>query len=179
MSPIIIGLLFSLTTRAASLAGVEAPDTAQVGGTALVLNGMGLREKVIIDVYVGSLYLPQKTSSADEAISADVPKRLSMTFIYNTVSKEQLIEAFDEGLSKDPAADAVRERFQQMYGMLATVHSSHEIRFDYVPGAGTTINVRGAEKGTIPGADFMQSLWRIYLGDAPPSGALKRGMLGR
>lgn len=38
--------------HAASLAGVTLPDTEQVGGTKLVLNGLGLRTKFMVKVYV-------------------------------------------------------------------------------------------------------------------------------
>ncbi|HEX6929025.1 MAG TPA: chalcone isomerase family protein, partial [Gammaproteobacteria bacterium] len=46
---------FAGGVSAAELAGVTLPDTASVGGQELVLNGMGLREKFWVDVYVGAL----------------------------------------------------------------------------------------------------------------------------
>ncbi len=46
------------------MAGVDLPDTAQVGSTTLVLNGMGLRTKMMVKVYVAGLYVTQKTSDA-------------------------------------------------------------------------------------------------------------------
>jgi len=75
--------------QAGELAGVKVPDQVTVGGQPLALNGMGLREKIVIDVYVGSLYLPQKTSQASKAVDADVPKRIQLNFIYETVTVEQ------------------------------------------------------------------------------------------
>ena len=36
--------------HAASLAGVTLPETVQVGGTALMLNGLGLRTKFVVKV---------------------------------------------------------------------------------------------------------------------------------
>ena len=47
----------TLSLHAASLAGVTLPDTVQVGSTTLVLNGMGLRTKFMVKVYVAGLYL--------------------------------------------------------------------------------------------------------------------------
>jgi len=58
------------------------------------------------------------------------------------------------------------------------VHSGDEVVFDYVPGKGTQVKVKGKDKGTIEGADFMRALWTIYLGPNPPSESLKKGMLG-
>src|SRR5947209_15933138 len=43
--------------RAGTLAGVTLPDSVQAGSESLVLNGMGLRKKLFIKVYVAGLYL--------------------------------------------------------------------------------------------------------------------------
>jgi hypothetical protein len=45
---------------AGTLADVTLPDTVQVGGRTLVLNGLGLRKKFVVKVYVAGLYLEQK-----------------------------------------------------------------------------------------------------------------------
>jgi hypothetical protein len=42
---------------ARNVAGVEFPDSIDVGGQKLVLNGAGLRKKFIIKVYAGGLYV--------------------------------------------------------------------------------------------------------------------------
>lgn len=173
-----IALLLSLSAPAATLAGVTLPDTATVGGQSLVLNGVGLREKFFFDIYVGGLYLPAKTTSASEAIDQDVPKRIVMHFMYSEVTAAQLVEAYVEGTAKNPAAVAQAENLKKLHGWMEAVHPGDEVVLDYVPGAGTTVTVKGTVKGTIPGADFMKVLWAVYLGPNPPTGALKSGMLG-
>jgi len=45
---VLIGMASVLNLDAGTLAGVTLPDTAQVGSTALVLNGLGLRTKYMI-----------------------------------------------------------------------------------------------------------------------------------
>jgi Chalcone isomerase-like len=62
---------------AASLAGVTLPDTVTVGNTQLLLNGLGLRTKFMVTVYVAGLYLAQKSSDADAVVKADEAKRMS------------------------------------------------------------------------------------------------------
>lgn len=177
-----LSLMFALLLGpafAGSLAGVTAPDTATVGGQTLVLNGLGLREKFYFDIYVGALYLPAKTTSGTTAITQDVPKRIQMTFVYSAVTKAQLVEAYDEGLAYDKNAAAVKDRFETLEGYLTDVAAKDVITFDYVPGAGTTVTVKGVKKGTIAGKDFMESLWAVYLGEHPPTAKLKSGMLGQ
>ncbi len=175
----LLPLLLALSpAQAGSLAGVTLPDSAQVGGQTLVLNGMGLREKYFIDIYVGTLYLPARTKSAEEAIQADVPKRIVMSFIYKEVTADQMKETFAEGLAQLPNKDALAPAFAKLSGMMATVHAGDVVTLDYVPGAGITVDFNGQTKGTIAGLDFMKAVWSIYLGPAPASAKLKAGMLG-
>ena len=172
-------LVLSLCTHAADLAGVHVADTATVGGKSLVLNGLGLREKYYIDIYVGALYLPAKTKVASSAITEDVPKRISMSFIYSSVTKDQLAESFHEGLAyQGSKVAAVSARVDQLCGMMVDLKSGDVVAFDYAPGTGTAVIVNGSVKGTIAGKDFMESLWTIYLGPNPPTEKLKTGMLG-
>lgn len=178
MLTLLLSLVFG-TAHAGELAGVTLPDTATVGGQTLVLNGLGLREKYWIDIYVGALYLPAKTTDATKAIDDDVPKRMSMTFIYSHVTKAQLSETFEESFANSPdGGAATKDRFEKMLGWMTDVYAGDEVRFDYVPGTGTTVYVKGASKGTIEGADFMRAIWGVYLGPTPPTAKLKTGLLG-
>lgn len=173
-------LLASLSTpsSAAALAGVTLPDTATVGGAPLVLNGLGLREKLYVDVYVGGLYLPVKTTNAQTAIDQDVAKRIQMTFIYSKVTREDMSTTFKEGLAKLSNATALQAQFTQLDGMMQDVAAGQVVTIDYVPGTGTTFTFNGTKKGTIAGVDFMRAIWTIYLGPNPPTSNLKKGMLG-
>ena len=174
---LLLTLLLNFATPA-QLAGVTVPNSATVGGQQVVLNGIGLREKFFIDVYVGALYLPSKTSNATQAISQDVPKRIVMHFIYDEVTAAQLNETWNEGFAKVPGGSGMKAKVQKLCGMMATVHAGDEIILDYAPGTGTTVTVKGQNRGTIAGADFMRALWGVYLGSVPPTEKLKKGMLG-
>jgi hypothetical protein len=51
---------------------------------------------------------------------------------------------------------------------------------DFVPGTGTRVLVDGAAKGKpIAGDEFYKGLLRIWLGDKPVDGDLKKAMLGQ
>src|SRR5687768_2284199 len=78
---------------AATLAGVTLPDTATVAGRPVRLNGMGLREKYTLDIYVGGLYLTHPTTDAAAALAADEPKRVVMHFVFS-VSRDQMVASF-------------------------------------------------------------------------------------
>src|SRR5258705_13421948 len=88
-----------------SLAGVTLPETVDAKGPTLVLNGIALRKKFVIKVYVGGLYLAAKESSAAKVLGNDGPRRQVMQFLFG-VSKDQMCDAWSEGLADNTANPA-------------------------------------------------------------------------
>ena len=165
---------------AASLAGVTLPDTEQVGGKALVLNGLGIRTKYMVKVYVGGLYLEQKSSDAGAIIKSDTTKQIVMKFLHGA-TKSQMTDAFDESF-KDNTPDAektMKGDIDRLLGALDPVKSGDAMVFTYAPGTGTTLAINGKEKLTIAGPAFGQVLFSVWLGPKPPNPDLKKGMLGQ
>jgi hypothetical protein len=170
--------LFALA-QAASLAGAEFPDAVQVGGQALSLNGLGLREKYFVDIYVGGLYLMRPTHDAAAAIAAEEPKRIVMHFVYPELSREQMLTAFQDYFGRTNATQALQPQVAQFMAWIpGKVLKGDEFTYDYVPGQGTAVRFEGRPMGAIAGAEFMHLLWGVFLGPEPPTAALKRGMLG-
>jgi hypothetical protein len=176
-------LALFLTASAAwagTLAGVTLPDKADVDGHALVLNGMGLRSKLFIKVYVGGLYLPQKEKSAQKILAADSPRRMVLSFIYD-VSKDQMCEAWSEGLEANtPNASAeVRKNFQTLCSWMDGVGKGQQLALTYLPGTGTRVEVAGKVKGTLPGKPTADAILSTWIGSDPAPGKdFKKAVLG-
>ncbi|HIO69080.1 MAG TPA: hypothetical protein EYG58_00830, partial [Nitrospirales bacterium] len=70
---------------AAELAGITMPESISVGEKTLVLNGLGLREATFLkfDVFVGGLYLEQKTHDPNKIIQSQQMKQVAMHFVRN------------------------------------------------------------------------------------------------
>ena len=165
---------------AGTLAGVTLPDTAQAEGKALLLNGMGIRTKMMVKVYVAGLYLEQKSSDANAIIKSDAPKQIVMKFLHGA-SKSQMSNAFNESFN-DNSPDAVKTMkadIDKLLGALDAVNSGDEMVFTYVPGTGSTLTINGKQKVTIAGPTFGQVLMSVWLGPKPPNADLKKGMLGQ
>src|SRR4051812_16721174 len=165
--------------QAGTLKGVNMPDSVQAGGKTLVLNGMGLRTKVIVKVYVGGLYLEQKSQDANAILKADAPKRMVMHFMRD-LSKAQLTEAFNEGFTNNSpeARKAVKADIDKLLAAVEDVKENQEMVFTYVPGTGTTMSVGGKDKLTIAGSAFPPVLFSLWIGPKPPTSDLKKGLLG-
>jgi hypothetical protein len=180
LAPAILALLLALPAAAGTLAGVTLPDKADVDGKSLVLNGMGLRKKFVIKVYVGGLYLPQKEKSAAKVLGADVPRRMVLHFIYD-VSKDQMCEAWNEGLEDNtPNASAeVKKNFNTLCAWMDGVGEGQKLVMTYVPGTGTTVEVGGKAKGTLPGKATADAILSTWIGQDPAPGAdFKKAVLG-
>lgn len=166
--------------HAAELAGVQSPDNTKVDGQALVLNGMALRKKFIVKVYVASLYLSAKESQADKILKADSPRQMVMNFLY-AVGKDKMVEAWSEGLANNtPNASAdVKQAFAQLAGFMEDIPKGGKIVLTYVPGTGTKVEVNGKTKGTLPGKATADAILNTWLGPKPGPGAdFKKAVLG-
>ena len=164
---------------AATLAGVTLPDTVQVEGTSLVLNGLGVRKKFVVKVYVAGLYLKQKSSDAGAILKAEEPKRLVMHFVHGA-SKEQMADAFAESFRNNSpdAAKSLKAEVDRFLGALEPIKEGDEMIFTYLPGKGTSFTVQGKEKLTIAAPGFGPLLFSVWLGPKPPNADLKQGLLG-
>ena len=166
--------------RAGTLAGVTLPDTVQAGSTSLQLNGMGLRTKFMVKVYVAGLYLPQKSSDANVVLKADTPKQIVMHFVRD-VTKNQLTDGFSESFHNNTpdAEKALKPDIERLFAALGPVKDGQEITFTYLPGKGTSVQLAGKEALTIEGPGFAEMLFSVWLGPKPPNPGLKKGLLGQ
>jgi hypothetical protein len=168
----------SASLLAATLADVTLPDTVTVGNQTLVLNGLGLRSKMFVKVYVGGLYLEKKSNDATAIIQSDTTKRVVLQFVYGEVTREQMVEAFDDGF-KGNAPNAPKADVQKLLGAIETMKKGEQMTVTYVPGTGTTLSLHGKDKLTIPGLPFAQAVFSVWFGPKPPTSDLKNGMLGK
>ena len=168
------------TSADTSVAGVTLPASADVGGRTLVLNGAALRKKAVFKVYVAGLYLPTKERNGEKIIAADEPRRMIMHFVRN-VGAEPICEAWTEGLAANtPSRSAeLTAQFKTLCGYMEAVDERDKLVFTYVPGTGTTVEVKGKTKGVIAGKAFADAMLRTWIGAKPgPGASFKRSILG-
>ena len=175
--------LAPVAARAADVGGVKVEDKAMVGGQELALNGAGVRTRLVFKVYVGALYLPQKTSNVADIVGKNQPRRLTL-ILQRDISADQLLEALRAGLAENNSqADLDRikgqvNEFSAIFKTVGEARAGQVIHIDYTPADGTRILLDGASKGTIAGEPFNKSLLLTWLGDRPVQESLKKAMLG-
>jgi long-chain acyl-CoA synthetase len=171
--------------RAAEVEGVKLADKVRIGdsGPELLLNGAGVRTRVVFKVYVGALYLPQKNTAANAVINDSGAKRVAL-HVLRDLTADQLLSALNDGLKANHTPDqlakldAQTRQLESIFKSVKAAKNGDTITIDFLGDPGTRITVNGEAKGTITGADFGRALLRVWLGDSPADAALKKAMLG-
>lgn len=164
---------------AASLDGMEFPDTVQGQNGALVLNGLGPRLATMakVKVYVAGLYLPEKTGEADAIIRSSGEKMLMMKF-QRDVSADQSRDAWTKGLEKaSKDYPAISDRIPQLMAAMSDMKKGEEMSYVFTAGR-VEIIVRGESKAVIKGQDFTEALLTVWL-KYPPNKEFAKGLLGK
>lgn len=170
-------LLTALPTPAAEVAGVKVPETFTVDGTSLVLNGAGLRTKTFlkVKVYVGALYLAQRSKDPAAIVAADAPKALRIVMLRD-VDRASMVGSLRDGIeSNSPGqAAALAPKVKELEaGFPAEFKEGQVLSLAYAPGKGLTIGIEGGVSQAFPGKDFADALFRIWLGPKPSDGGVE------
>lgn len=175
---LVVTSLVATLAFAGELKGVKSPDSITVEGKNLVLNGMGLRTKVVFKVYVASLYLEAKEKDPAKIIAADGVRQVKLHMLRDLES-HKVTEALTAGFEKNSKADLpkLKDRLDTLVKAIPDLKEGQELSITYVPGKGTTVSGPGKE-ATVEGKDFNDALLKVWLGADPVDGDCKSGMLG-
>jgi hypothetical protein len=181
VSVVLFVQLAAFPASAGACAGVTVPDAVSVDGKPLVLNGMGLREATIfkVDVYVAALYVEHRSADAAELVNGEQLKQLRIRFVRN-VSREDMLENMERALKAGAGAKfaALEARFNELKSWMTALHAGDEFIVTYRPGIGIDVVQGSRALGPIVGKDYADAVFRIWLGEYPPTPELKRGLLG-
>jgi hypothetical protein len=169
-----------LPVLGAEVAGVKLDDKM----SELVLNGAGVRSRVIFNVYVVGLYLPEKKTEAAAVLQLAGPKRVAIHMLRD-VGADTFSQALAEGIRANHSEAEVKALAPRVDELTGTMSQMKEARKGMVialqwDGSATQLVVDGKPAGSpIPGEDFYRALLRIWLGEKPVQEDLKKALLGQ
>lgn len=174
----------SVANAAQVVAGVTFDDRCEVAGQSLVLNGAGLRTKLILKVYAVALYLPGRDRSPGAVLAQPGPKSIHITMLRDVRGRD-LSEALVKGMVANLSPRelvALQSRLDDLHTTLMSAGDAKKgdvIQLDYLPSSGTHIVLGGQPLGKdIPGEDFYQGLLKIWIGEKVADKDLKADLLG-
>lgn len=168
--------------HAAEVAGVRVDEKLRVGSNELVLNGAGIRSKFFIKIYVGALYVGEKSSSPAAIIDSPVPRRVSLRLLRD-LDAESLHAALDEGLRNNlSSAELVELKVpaEQLAVIMKGIGKAKEgdtVAIDF-SGDGVAVSLNGEARGKVSGVAFGRALLKVWLGEKPADASLKKALLG-
>ena len=163
--------------QSAEIEDVPFPDAVSAGGETIPLFGLGLlRYRVFFRGYVGGLYLPDG-ATAQQTLQ-DIPKALELHYFWD-IKGNLFGEAAEELLERNHPPEKIatlRKRLDDLNALYVDVNEGDRYRLTYQPGVGTSLAYNGEVLGTIPGADFAEAYFAIWLGEQPLNEAFRDQM---
>lgn len=171
------------TQAQVTINGVKLPATLKAGDSEISLNGGGIRKKLFFKLYVGGLYLQNKSSDAKAIIDADEAMAVKLQITSGMISSENMSEAINEGFDNSTGGNVapIKDKISKFVDTFKKSEIVEGNVFDivYVPGKGVESYKDGKLQSTIEGLDFKEALFGIWLSDKPADEDLKEAMLGK
>ena len=170
---------------AIDIAGIKFDPAVRVGTHNLKLNGAGIRWKAVFKVYAAALYLAAPADTPEAVLASPGAKRIHLVAL-RTIEANELGKAFTDALEKNASRDEFVRSLQpiiemgQVTSAYRALQHGDSIVFDWVPGSGTTMFVKGkAEMGPVQDPAFFAAMTKIWLGNKPADAQLKEALLGK
>ncbi len=152
--------------------GQERPMT-------LSLRGVGVKTIFMLRVFIAGLYL-KPDCTADQAMSGDQPKYLSVKFYVKIPGREftkYTIANMRPNLTT-AEFEEVKSLFKRMGELFPDINKGDELVLDYEPGVGTAFVHNGKERGVIEGELFAKAIFGTWIGPRPIDHIIKAQVLG-
>lgn len=176
---LISALLFSAQSLATEVAGITLPGSIAMDHQQLTLNGAGVRSKFFMDLYVGSLYLPQQAHDLQQVL-AQPSALVRLNITSGLITAEKMRDAITEGfeLATDDNIQAIAGQISQFMGLFnAPINKGDQFTFMTTKDS-VSCYKNNQLLSTIQGEAFRAALLKIWLGHAPAQDSLKDAMLG-
>ncbi|HIJ81436.1 MAG TPA: chalcone isomerase family protein [Desulfuromonadales bacterium] len=177
---VVMTLIAAGQSAALEVAGVQLEQAVTVQNQPLKLNGYGIRKKLFVKVYIGSLYTAKHFATAADALQDNGSKLIRMNFLHSKVEKEKITEAFNEGFANNTPGmigSAEIKRFLSLF--TADFIKGDVVDLTLSSDGSVSASQNGKQLGSVASTKLAKAVLAIYLGDKPADEALKKGMLGK
>ncbi len=163
------------------IGSVKIPTTIKTQDHTLILNGAGLREMYRLDIYIGALYVKEKSYEPLKLMHADEPMCMKIYVVSNLLTNEKLLESIDEGFKRslDGNTIALQPKINHLKSVFyEKLKKSDDFNIIYEPGKGSSVYKNGKHLTTIPGFEFKKALFGIWLSKNAAASDLQVKLLG-
>ena len=164
-----------------TVAGVKVEDKLSIEGQNLVLNGVGTRVKLFMDMYVGALYLEKKSTNANEIMASKDGAAIRLTIVSGLISSDKMIDAVTEGFENSTGGKTapLKSKIDKFISFFKDEIKKGDVFTMVNTDEGVVVYKNNTKKGVIEGNDFKKALFGIWLSAKPADKNLKKAMLGQ
>lgn len=158
---------------AASSNAISLPSSMTVFGDQLQLTSCGVREVWMTDIYVVSLYLPQRSGEVGVIMDPKTEKAVRLDIVYDGKIPDEMPDVWRTHLEAKLTPSLMKD-MEQLY---------HRLRpgdvwvVAYSSQRGTTISVDGAAALSDSSSRLIDTLLDLWIGPQPESQNLRRLLL--
>jgi hypothetical protein len=178
---VLIILMMVAQGNAEEIGGINMPESLKTEQSTLMLNGAGVREKFFLDLYVGGLYLKEKSADPGAIIAADEPMAIRLHIISSMITSKRMEKATREGFENATGGNIgpIKVQIEEFISVFKEEIREGDI-YDliYVPAKGVEVSKNNEPRSMIKGLPFKKALFGIWLSDKPAQKSLKKAMLG-
>lgn len=143
-----------------------------------------MRTRLLFRVYAVAMYLPEKTTDLNRALSADGAKRIQLVAL-----REIEADDFGKMFTRAMADNVERATFAKLTGSMLRLgemfskgvnklRTGDTVFIDQIPGTGMVITLKGTPQPPFAEPEFFPSMAKIWLGPKPVDEKLKSQLLG-
>lgn len=147
----------------------------------LSLNGMAAHSALKHEYYIGALYLPSPARSASIIFNADSLQRMELRVSRDSWTPRQFSQLWLQAININNSMAELKPMTKDVISFSNLISSKllrgDNIKIDYTPGRGTEIRINDKLAFKTSNEGFYKALLKTWIGNRPPSGAFKAGIL--
>jgi hypothetical protein len=180
--PVLVSCWLASSAIGATLAGASLPDTYNLNGQTLILNGLGLRTLTIFNIraYIAGLYLPRPNHDAQQILTSSEPRIIVLKFLRGA-SKARIEKQYRAGEAQNcgqgGCAPSDEADFERLVAAAPAVQRGDTSTYVFTA-TGVRVFANDQLIGDFANKDLAYHLLAGFIGSHPPSQQLRSQLLG-
>tara|TARA_B100000963_G_C22539290_1_gene631422 strand:+ start:582 stop:1115 length:534 start_codon:yes stop_codon:yes gene_type:complete len=148
-----------------------------------VLNGVGVRDKFIFDIYTIGLYVKEKSVSGSVILNSDANKYVRIVIVSRLVTAEKFSDGLDDGFEKSTRGNTapIKKEIELVRKGFGADFKKGDEFIVFFSKSGATKIYKTGEKPYLVSSDnkiFQRALLGMWIGENPVLDDLKDELLG-
>jgi hypothetical protein len=173
-------LLTMMSTAVHAASSQTFDDVIDVNGTQFQLQGVGHKKFLFAKAFTAGFYMCDRHPS-NSPLDTSTPKHLEVEYFVNIPSQKltKFTVSRMQAAVDEQKMNSLRAELELMSNYFVDLKSGDRFALTYLPEQGTVFSHNGEVTGVIPGEQFAQAIFSVWVGDKPFDDRLKQDMLGR